>query len=153
MYLSLLRAPAYAAHPISGRPLVREDRFIPRADRGEHIFSFVVCGGETAERQALIEQEALNHNEAPVVINAFPGGEGTNTSVFMTVSDPRIILTAMKRNEAGDLVIRLFNTGSENCTAQVCIATMKIQKEIMLTPGRFQTYIARGGDLISTEPM
>lgn len=153
MYLSLLRAPAYAAHPISGRPLVREDRFIPRADQGEHVFSFVVCGGETAERQALIEQEALNHNEAPVVINAFPDGEGRATSSFLMVSDPRIILTAMKRNEAGDLVIRLFNTCSDSCMAQVAIQSMNVDEQITLPAGRFQTYVVRQGNLLPTEPM
>lgn len=153
MYLSLLRAPGYAAHPIGGRPVVREDRFIPRVDQGEHIFSFIVCGGDTAQRQALIEQEALIHNEAPYVINAFPGGDGEQIGSFLTVSDPQMVLTAMNRNDRGELVLRLFNSTQETCTAQVSIPAMNICQEITLPGSRFQTYIADNGTLSATEPI
>ena len=153
MYLSLLRAPGYAAHPIEGRPLVREDRFIPRVDQGEHIFSFVVCGGDTAQRQAFIEQEALVHNEAPFVINAFPSGDGESVDSFITVSDPRIVLTAMNRNDKGQLVLRLFNSSQETCTAEIVIPTLHICQQITLTGSRFQTYIAHQGVLIESNPI
>lgn len=153
MYLSLLRAPAYAAHPIDGRPLVREDRFIPRVDQGEHIFSFVVCGSDTAGRQTMVEQEAFVHNEAPFVINAFPGGEGKEVASFIAVSDPKIILSAMNRNDSGELVLRLFNSSQEDCTAQVTIPSMGINQSITLPCSRFQTYVAGNGCLIETKPM
>ena len=153
MYLSLLRAPGYAAHPIAGRPLVREDRFIPRVDQGEHIFSFMVCGGETAQRQALVEQEALIHNEAPYVINAFPGGEGEKIDSFMTVSDPKIILSAMNRTGDEKLVIRLFNSSQETVKAQIHIPSLSICQEVTLPGSRFQTYVVETGTLKETKPM
>lgn len=153
MYLSLLRAPAYAAHPIGDRPLVYEDRFISRADQGEHIFSFVVCGGDTHQRQALIEQEALVHNEAPFVINAFPGGEGEKRGSFITVSDPQIVLTAMNYSNRGKLVLRLFNSAEVTCSTRVSIPSLKICQNITLPGSRFQTYIAENGCLTATEPI
>ena len=153
MYLSLLRAPGYAAHPIAGRPLVREDRFVPRADQGEHIFSFVICGSDTVQRQALIEQEALIHNEAPFVINAFPGGEGENPGSFLSVSDKRIILTAMNCDETGKVNLRLFNSSQESCSAEIAIPSMNIYQQITLPGSRFQTYLADNGCLMEIEPI
>lgn len=153
MYLSLLRAPGYAAHPVGDRPLIREDRFIPRIDQGEHIFSFMVCGGDTAQRYNLVEQEALVHNETPYVINAFPGGEGEKIGSFMTVSDPQIVLTAMNRSDRGELVLRLFNASLEACTAQVSIPSMNICQDITLAGSRFQTYVAENGVLTATKPI
>ena len=154
MYLSLLRGPAYAAHPVGGRPLIREDRFVPRADQGEHIFGFVICGGDARQRRDLVEQEALVHNEAPFVINAFPGGEGEKPGEFLTVSDKRIILSAMNRdNETGELMIRLFNSSGESCAATVTMKPLGICQEIELPGFRFQTYLVRKGKLIPTDPM
>ena len=153
MYLSLLRAPGYAAHPVGDRPLIREDRFVPRIDQGEHIFSFMVCGGDTAQRYNLVEQEALVHNETPYVINAFHGGEGEKIGSFMTVSDPQIVLTAMNRSDRGELVLRLFNASLEACTAQVSIPSMNICQDITLAGSRFQTYVAENGVLTATKPI
>ena len=153
MYLSLLRAPGYAAHPVGDRPLIREDRFIPRIDQGEHVFSFTVCGSDVSQRQNLIEQESLIHNEAPFVINAFPGGYGEKHGSFITVSDARMILSAMNHNENGDLVLRLFNSVSEPCSAQIKIPAMNICQQITLPGSRFQTYVARDGYLVAVNPV
>ncbi|MBE6958662.1 MAG: alpha-mannosidase [Ruminococcaceae bacterium] len=152
MYLSLLRAPGYAAHPIEGRPLVREDRFIPRIDQGEHIFTFQICGGETVERRAQIEQEALVYNEKPFVINAFPGGEGKRIGSFVTVSDPQIVMTAMYCSD-NKLILRLFNSSQEERTAQVAIPTLDICQTVTLRPSGFQTYIAEDKRLKETSPI
>lgn len=152
MYLSLLRAPGYAAHPIEGRPLVREDRFIPRTDQGEHIFSFRICGGKTVDRQAEIEQEALVYNEKPFVINAFPGGEGKEIHSFMNISDPRIVLSAMYYAD-NKPVLRLFNSAKTAVTAKVTIPSLGICRTITLRGSGFGTYIAENTDLTETTPI
>lgn len=148
MYLSLLRAPGYAAHPIGNRPIVREDRFIPRIDQGEHIFRFRICGG----RQENIEQEALVFNEEPFVVNAFPGGEGERGRSFVTVSDSQILLTAMYYVEE-KLVLRLFNSAQEERTAQIAIPSLNICQKITLRASGFQTYIADNDLLKETKPI
>jgi len=43
--LTLLRSPAYAAHPIGDRDLVPQDRFTARIDQGERIFRFWLNAG------------------------------------------------------------------------------------------------------------
>ena len=47
--VSLLRAPAYAGHPVDDvTPIVRQDRFEPREDQGEHVFRFWLDAGPGA---------------------------------------------------------------------------------------------------------
>lgn len=152
MYLSLLRAPAYAAHPVGDRPLIREDRFVPRVDQGEHVFQFMICGGHAGKRRDLVEQEALAFNESPYVINAFPGGEGEKHGAFLSVSDRRVVLSAMNR-AGGDLMIRLFNSGAEPCRTTVKMEDLGVCEEIQLSAFRFQTYLVRDGKLIPVEPV
>lgn len=153
MYLSLLRSPAYAAHPISGRSLIHEDRFVPRVDQGEHILRFTVCGGPAQERRACVDREAQLLNEPPYILSAFPGGTGAQPDAFMRISDERILLSAMNYTKKNDLVIRLWNSSQKSCTAEISIPSMEICRQITLPGSRFQTYIVRKGTLIPTQPI
>ena len=47
---TLLRSPAYSAHPINDRPIVPQDRFLPRIDQGERLFHFWLNAGPVTER-------------------------------------------------------------------------------------------------------
>lgn len=153
MFLSLLRAPAYAAHPIPKRRLVHEDRFVQRADQGVHLLQFTVCGGPAQERRDLVDMQAQLHNEVPYVLSAFPGGEGEKPGSFITVSDRRILLSAMYRNPEGKTVLRLWNSASEPCSAEVRIPRMEICQKIQLPGFRFQTYLVEPGQgLTCTAP-
>lgn len=145
MYLSLLRAPAYAAHPIPERRLIHEDRFIQRADQGVHLLQFTVCGGPAPERRELVDVQAQLQNEAPYALSAFPGGEGKKPDSFITVSDKRILLSAMYRSPEGKTVLRLWNSAAEPCSAEVRIPTAEICQNIQLLGFRFQTYLVEPG--------
>ncbi|MBM3296917.1 MAG: alpha-mannosidase, partial [Candidatus Aminicenantes bacterium] len=117
--LSLLRSPAYAADPSSGRPLVSQDRFLPRQDQGEHVFRFWLKPGEAASRLAAVDREALVHSEQPYTLSFFPRGSGRAAGPFLELEDDCVQMTAVKRAEDGnDLVLRLFNpTGEARRTA------------------------------------
>ena len=41
--MSLMRSPAYSAHPINDRDVLPQDRYIPRIDQGERLFTFCRC--------------------------------------------------------------------------------------------------------------
>lgn len=153
LYLSLLRAPAYAAHPIEERPLLRDDRFVPRADQGEHVLTFQICGGPTAERRHRVEQEAQFYNEAPFVLNAFPGGTGERHTAFVTTSDTAIVITAMRYDERGTLILRLFNSSNEPRRTTVSIPSLNLRETVTLPGNRFQTYVASDGHLTATAPV
>ena len=108
--VSLLRAPAYAGHPVDDvTPIVRQDRFEPRMDQGEHVFRFWLNGGRAAERQAAIDREASIRSDGLMALCAFPSGAGQPALPGVVVDDPSVRLGALKMSESGDrLVIRLF---------------------------------------------
>jgi alpha-mannosidase len=132
--LSLLRAPAHAGHPTStDRPIVQQDRFIPRIDQGEHLFRFWLNGGAARDRLNRIDREALVHNEQPYALSYWPAGDGPRPAAGPTLSDRTIQLTAFKRAAAGgnDLIVRLFEpTGRRRTTTLTlpwCGRTIRVQ--------------------------
>ncbi len=113
--LSLLRAPAYSADPAPGRPLVSQDRFLPRQDQGEHVFHFWLRPGEASERLAAVDREAIVRHQKPFALPFFPRGGGRTPGTFMELEDGCIQMTAVKHAEEGrELVVRLFNPTAEN---------------------------------------
>ncbi len=62
--LSLLRSPAYAAHPVGDRSITAQDRYIPRMDQGVHNFRFWINAGPCSDRLDGIDREAASKAEA-----------------------------------------------------------------------------------------
>ena len=107
--LTLLRSPGYCAHPIGDRPILTQDRYMPRIDQGERVYRFWLNGGEVNDRLAKIDREALVRNEKPYALSFFPSGAGEAPKRFVTLSDDVVQMTAAKLSEDGrSLVIRLF---------------------------------------------
>ena len=107
--LSLLRSPAYAGHPIGDiTPIVRQDRFTPRMDQGEHIFRFRIHAGPVV---ASVELESRLLNAGSMSLCCFPAKRGKSPGNSVILSDQAIRLAALKLAEDGDhLIIRLFET-------------------------------------------
>lgn len=142
IYISLLRAPAYSAHPIEDRPLLDTTRFVPRVDQGEHVYTFVLCGGKAAERLERIDMEAQQFNEAPYALNVFPSGLGQKPVPFLLISDPTVLVTAAYREPSqGKLVLRLWNPTASEKKVQVTSAAMAFTVQITIPAFRFQTYV------------
>lgn len=120
--MSLLRSPAYCGHPIFDRPIVMQDRFLPRIDQGEHIFNFRVHASSLAERLERIDREALMLNQRPMALSFFPSGQGTALQAGVTIEDDLIQLQALKRRENGDgWIIRLFNPTADVRQARLIV--------------------------------
>ena len=141
MYLSLLRSPAYAAHPIEDRKLVHEERFVPRIDQGEHKLRFVVCGGIANERARNIDFESQVLNEEPVIFSAFPAGTGILPKQVIKVSDPCVQLSAMYYDEKNNCyIVRLWNSQNRTNRVTVALPLWNTKQDIELEAFRFQTY-------------
>jgi alpha-mannosidase len=140
--LSLLRSAAYAAHPILDRPVMPVDRYSPRQDQGERTFRFWLQGGETTERLNRVDREALAHNEAPISLSFFPEGQGSLLTSFMTLSDPVIQTSAIKKAESGEaLVLRLFNPASQRRACLVSFPTQQFDLAVVLGGFEVQTLL------------
>ena len=118
--LTLLRSPAYCAHPIGDRPLVPQDRHNARMDQGVRTFRFVLEAGPTTERLARLPREADQVNQPPTAINIFPGGSRADRPLSggLSLDDATVAVLAVKRSEDGAAwIIRLLEpTGTARST-------------------------------------
>jgi alpha-mannosidase len=110
--LSLLRSPAYAGHPVDdSTPIVRQDRFTPRMDQGEHLFHFRIHAGQADERLKAIDLESRLLNGGSMSLCCYPKKKGKKPESAITLSHPAIRLSALKMAEkSGRFIIRLFET-------------------------------------------
>jgi len=135
--ISLIRSAAYSGHPILDRPILPQDRYLPRIDQGERLFSFWFNAGKRSERLGKIECEALACNEKPFALSFFPNGGGKKIVPSVILEDKVVQLAAFKPVEKGDgFIVRLFEpTGRERSTV-VHIPPLKIRKKVTL--GKFE---------------
>ena len=127
--LSLLRTPMYAAHPIEQRQIAPHDRFIKHMDMGEREFSFRI----TTEPE--IAREAQIYNEAPQLLSFFPSGDGETKHSVVTVDDPKIILSSVKKEEKG-YKLTLFNASEEEKDVEVVLHVT--QEKMSLHFGKYE---------------
>jgi alpha-mannosidase len=134
--LTLLRSPAYSGHPIGDRPVVPQDRFLPRIDQGERIFRFWLNGGNAAERLAVIDREALAANEAPFALSFFPNGGGKALAPAVSLQGAStVLLTALKPADDGDgYTVRLFESSGQKSVCRLAISSLGIDQELTLQP-------------------
>jgi len=110
--LSLLRSPAYAGHPVDDcTPIVRQDRFTPRMDQGEHLFRFRINAGPVANRLESLNSESWLLNGGSMALCCYPSKRGKVPSSSVILSNKAIRLDAFKLSQIGEeLIIRLFET-------------------------------------------
>jgi alpha-mannosidase len=131
--LTLLRSPAYTAHPINDRPIVIQDRFTARIDQGERLFRFWLNGGPAAERLAAVDREALACNERPMALSFFPSGAGTASLPLVTVSDRVTQVAAVKQSADGKaIIVRLFEPTGEKRTVTVNLPALGLKQKVTL---------------------
>lgn len=112
--LTLLRSPAYTAHPIGDRPILPQDRYTPRIDQGERLFRFRLAAGNDRVRMARVEREAQVFNEPPMALSFFPAGDGAAPAPLVRVRNDVAALTAVKPAEDGcGIILRLYLPAAE----------------------------------------
>jgi len=139
--LSLLRAPAHAAHPSDlGTPLLEPGRYTPRIDQGEHVFHFWLNGGSRSARLAAVDREALVHNEQPYALSCWPSGGGRPPKSGPVLSDGAAQVTAFKRAEDGDdLIVRLFEPTGRRRTTTLSIPCAGARTQVKMDPFALKT--------------
>ena len=139
--LSCLRSPAHAGHPVDDvTPIVRQDRFEPRVDQGEHVFQFWLAGGPAARRLEAISREAAVRHDPPVALNMFPSGQGAPAAQGPTLSDDVVRITAAKLSEDGrSLILRLFEPTGVPRTTTVHVETLGVHAAVALGPWEIRT--------------
>lgn len=141
MRISLLRSPAYAAHPIMDWPLMPEGMFRPRMDQGERTFTFWLNAGPVRERMDAVAREAQLHSEKPMAQWFSPSGQGIRPKPVATLSNTRVQMTALKQAEDGESwIVRLFEpTGRRQKTTLRSAVGQPIRRSITLQPFEIKT--------------
>jgi len=140
--LNLLRSAAYAAHPEPGRESLRDDRFAARLDQGEHRFRFWIQGGPRSDRLRRIEGEAQVRNEAPLVRSFQPDGLGKPLDSGLVVSDPAVVVAALKRAEKRDaVIIRLFESTGKRRKVRIAEAAWGLREQVTLDAFEIRTLV------------
>jgi len=138
--LSLLRSPAYSAHPMGDLPIVPQDRFTPRIDQGEHVFRFWLNGAPEGPRLRAVDREAMTRNEQPMALSFFPPGRGRAPKPFMTLSDTVTQVVAVKKAERGNaLIVRLFEPTGRRRSTTLTFPFVRMSRKIRLGPFEVRT--------------
>lgn len=139
--LSMLRSPAYAGHPVDDAiPVVRQDRFTPRMDMGEHVFRFRFHAGPVRDRLESAERESRLLNAGSMSLCCFPRKNGKDSGSAVVLSNPAVRLSALKWSEKGDhLIIRLFETTGNPARSDLAIPMYKLDIMLVFRPFEIKT--------------
>lgn len=152
---TLLRSPAYTAHPINNRPLIPTDRFTPRIDLGERCFNFKIQGGKYIDRFSKIDREAIVYNEKPFTLSFFPSGDDgtlTMSSIELISADNcPVIMSALNKSKYNDgYIIRLFNPDKNDWELRVKMPLLGIDSVVTIPSYQVMTYLAQDRVLTQT---
>lgn len=138
--ISLLRSPAYSGHPINDRPIVPQDRYLPRIDQGERLYRFCINAGPKQDRIAKVDQEALVYNEKPMALSFFPSGTGNKPQAAAIVNGGTVEIAALKQSEDGcGWIVRLFEPSGVQQSIELLMPVLGIKAEYTLAPFEIKT--------------
>ncbi len=120
--LTLLRSPAYCAHPVGDRTVVPQDRYSSYIDQGQRDFGFMFDIGSKKEVLDNASRNAQHYNIAPMSLSLYPSKAGEKPKQSLVIKNNDIInVTAYKKSENGDgYIVRLFNPVETRQTADIC---------------------------------
>jgi alpha-mannosidase len=147
--LTLLRSPAYSGHPFGDKPIIEDDRYTPRMDMGERNFSFRIDFGTFHEVLKGIDRRALEFNEKPMVLTAYPSGEGQKPGKLIEMEGEDVILQAFKKAEDGEgFIMRLYN-GADVIRAVILRSRLLgFEEEVKVGAFEIATYRIKGGEIV-----
>ncbi len=132
--LSLIRTPVYASLTLNDRQLTPHDRMLEHIDLGERKQSFRI----TTEKD--VERAAQAYNEEPYVLSFFASGDGNTPASAITVDNPDVILSSMRKKQDG-YELTLYNSKPYENDAKVSIPAL--DKEINVHFGKYEYKIIK----------
>jgi len=140
--LSLMRSPAYSAHPWKDRATLPQDRYSPRSDQGERTFRFWIKAGARLERLAAVDREALAHNEKPMALSFFPcGARVSRPRPLAVLADKVVQIVAIKQEERGvGTILRLYNPTSQSRTTVLRLPLDGERHRLAFAPFEVRTF-------------
>ena len=141
LYLTLLNGSAYCAHPTrSYNPmLVDMNRYIPFIEQGAHDFSLRLQVNKLEE----CEKFANEFNQQVYSLTHFPHGDGKEINTdLIRLSNPNIVISALKRRNDGTYLIRLYNGLAKKSETDLQIMNKKMK--VRFGKFEFKTFVFDG---------
>lgn len=151
--LTLLRSPGYCAHPIMDRPIMVQDRYLPRIDQGERMFAFWINAGEVDKVMETVDRQALIHNERPFALSFYPSGEGKTPVCMVELEGNTVQMSAFKRaeNSKDDYILRIFEPTGKACVTALNFPISGAKHKVKLNPFEIKTLRVNGRTFSVTE--
>ena len=114
--MTLLRSPAYCAHPDGDIEFVPQNKYTAYIEQGERLYDFRFIVGPSDEIVNRVPRTAATFNEKPMTLSFFPSGLGELPKVNFTVDAPDCVeYNAIKKaNDGNGHIIRVFNASTES---------------------------------------
>ena len=139
LYLTFLNGASYCAHPTwDYLPLTPKGRYDAGIEQGSHDFSLRVEVNKMEECERL----AKEFNEPEYGTLFFPHGDGKVAKEMIILSNPNIVISALKRRNDGTYLIRLYNGSFSSDSTELNIKGIK--KNIHFKKFEFKTFVFDG---------
>jgi alpha-mannosidase len=144
--ITLLRSAGYTASDFVMGKALQEEQWAPRMDQGERFYQFRIVAGEDKELEEHLDQMAQEYNEEPYCMAYCPPGYTQNAveqnkGSFMTIDNPKVILSAMKKSEDKEgYIIRLYESTGADTEANLSVFNHLITKKVSLKSHEIKTY-------------
>ena len=139
LYLTFLNGASYCAHPTwDYLPLTPKGRYDAGIEQGAHDFSLRVGVNFINE----CERFSKEFNEPIYGTLFFPHGDEKPIQDLIKVSNPNIVVSALKRRNDGTFLIRLYNGSFQSDSTELQIKGKK--KNIHFKKFEFKTFVYDG---------
>jgi len=138
--MTLLRSPGYSGHPIYDRVFMEQDRYSPRIDQGERLFTFWLNAGECEERLDIISREAETKHQKPFILSFFPSGDGEEPEQLYSIDNPVLTVSALKLSEdSSSYILRLFEPTGSAQDAVLTFPALGMDYKLSMQPFEIKT--------------
>ena len=146
LYLTLLNGASYCAHPTwDFLPLTPKGRYDAGIEQGVHDFSLRVGVNALDE----CERISKEFNEPVYGTLFFPHGNGNVPKDMVLVSNPKIVISALKRRNDGTYLIRLYNGSFKADDTELNIKGLK--KNVHFKKFEFKTFVFDGNSIVESK--
>ena len=145
LYVTFLNGASYCAHPTwDFLPLTPKGRYDAGIEQGVHDFSLRVGVNKVNE----CERISKEFNEPVYGTLFFPHGDGKVEKDTVVLSNPNIVISALKRRNDGTYLIRLYNGSFKSDSTELEIKGVK--KHISLGKFAFKTFVYDGKTIVES---
>ena len=146
LYLTFLNGASYCAHPtFPYLPLTPKGRYDAGIEQGVHDYSLRLSVNKLEE----CERISKEFNEPVYGTLFFPHGDGNVPKEMVTLTNPNVVISALKRRNDGTFLIRLYNGFEKKSSTDLKIN--EVIKHISFGKFEFKTFVFDGKHIIESE--